>query len=1432
MSLFAPNTVISSAEAVARIAHIGRAALIRGGQPARRQIYDGPQSEDLAFMPCDVSDRDIRRGGAEYSPRIFGTLEDGSKACVMFANGRPYFHVRASAAIGEAELRPTTEEQAIARVESRARELGLSDIGVLLTCDRLYPMHGFTTEKEFYVRATFGTLESRKAWIEAFHKLDPTCTAHDDTTGSCPYFNILAREYKFRTAGWNLLGARSARVIRGNTEEAARRYGLHGVDWLVVLDIEDYRPAREEDELSGRCPKRDLLLVESWDIETDFESPNGEIPRPGNDFNIPTISLVYSAHWCPQRPMLSLVLSVYPGVGNDSAATVLCASERELLIVRMAIAAIMRPDIRIAFNGANFDWPLFRAKLAAADLGADAEWAFGCQSDGRYVPADDARRFGFVNKALGEDRRAPSRPRSSDDALRYAFRRQNIKITATDDHICECVAQWSGTLDIDIQPAIRKLFPREEVRFAASLNTYLRKCDLPSKEDVYFRRMMKIYKRAAAAKAWPACPGNDACAVCRADIPEVDYDVANRDAPMRDWRYVVPSVRGGHEARLRASLDNIGLINKYCAVDSIRPLQLIVKLSIMFDKFELANLTYTCLADAFFRADGMRVQNYTASFANLFSMAISCANTDRADATKEHYPGALVLPPMTGVHNRRPIAAQDFASLYPSLMRTYNISPDTIVSSEQQAADLKARGYELHEIGPFAYEVGLEKGAAGNEQRTGHGWCVRHGGIVDPRKEGSPTIAGYDNPAPGRLVARYGRPGLPREHMGIFAYAVSNLFEARRPLKLAFVALSVLLESIPPSAGPETRVKVPDGLRANVPVDGEGMCAVGELAFARSCIDSKQKALKVLANTFYGQSGNFRSPAYSLLVAAGITCAGKQNLGLIADFVRRLGYTVIYGDTDSVYLQPPESVFAGSAGAADAMIRATMADMARLRDLIAAQLAADNNTTFLSTDYEEVGFPTVFCGKKKYYLRPHLKKVNFEAKPMIRGIDIVKQGQAPIVKMLGEAIIGESLDIANRRPIIDIVLEKVDRFYGSEIPVRQFVRFATYRPGKKNCASRFAERMEMDHKRRLEEGVDPAIAALYEPPTPGDKFEFVIVAKGVRRELTGAKVEQTVGDRMEYLRVFEHPASGLELDREHYMTSGLVGLFARFILSDARFQPKAGSFDLNDNDGYKAYDTYCLNAASEFLKRYCAAKRPAIGAGEISAARRMRGAYGAIRRAVVGAAGPIAVVNGSPATSLLMSERMRDLLEGRKFAALDEKDFMQIAAELGRMAEAKDPGEQVDIGVMADQLMRRRGPGEMAQLYAGEYFHDIIEKPIEAGIEGGRERLGFFARRLAAMYLRLNIPLTIERMARIAAEKKCAAKDPTGFIELSPADGELVRDIDRVVADLRGRYKRLREQRYIRDQIVVRGASGGHNGGRRMSSADREDWINNSPQVE
>ena len=356
------------------------------------------------------------------------------------------------------------------------------------------------------------------------------------------------------------------------------------------------------------------------------------------------------------------------------------------------------------------------------------------------------------------------------------------------------------------------------------------------------------------------------------------------------------------------------------------------------------------------------------------------------------------------------------------------------------------------------------------------------------------------------------------------------------------------------------------------------------LCFEYDCLNSKQKAVKLFMNTFYGEAGNPLSSIFLRALAGGTTSAGKYDIKLVAEYVEKKGFGIKYGDTDSLYLTCPDKYFEKCDEAFSRkelskeaywteMVKITMDVMKKLRDQINAYLRIKSGTSYLKMAYEEVLFPVCFIGKKKYFGVGHEDVVNFKLKNLfMKGIETVKQGKSQLLKFIREKIMREAMDINNTCSIHDIVEDTLREAQNKEWDFNDFIVMGTWKPKKENlCNNRFMERMRERNERI---------------PDPGERFSYVVV-KGPRlRNEKGRLIPIRVGDYMEYADIAKE--KNMEIDINYYLGT-TVGMCARFINEDDRYQPPPSHkiMQLKDSDEKeKLTDKYSQDEAKKWLKKY------------------------------------------------------------------------------------------------------------------------------------------------------------------------------------------------------------------------------------------------------
>ena len=194
------------------------------------------------------------------------------------------------------------------------------------------------------------------------------------------------------------------------------------------------------------------------------------------------------------------------------------------------------------------------------------------------------------------------------------------------------------------------------------------------------------------------------------------------------------------------------------------------------------------------------------------------------------------------------ISALDFSSLYPSLIMTYNLSPEYLILDENYKREIENKNYNIHNI---KFEYNYEDYLGEKKSKDIIAWTVRHN---EKNKE--------------------------NKMFGLYPTILRDLFKQRTEMKKDLIFYKDKKEHI-------------EKYETNYLNSAEYKECLFKIKYA----DTKQKALKVFMNTFYGEMGNKLSPLFQLPLAGGITSAGQYNLLLVKKYVEDLGHNVYYGDS-------------------------------------------------------------------------------------------------------------------------------------------------------------------------------------------------------------------------------------------------------------------------------------------------------------------------------------------------------------------------------------------------------------------------------------------------------------------------------------------------------------------------------------------------------
>jgi DNA polymerase elongation subunit (family B) len=867
----------------------------------------------------------------------------------------------------------------------------------------------------------------------------------------------------------------------------------HLYPYMFYTSKKNFQPVEDLTTISDRFPisalLRDRTLVLTWDIETQSQEL-GEFAEV-LDLNHNVFMISMTLHWKDDPKPLKQICLVDVKVEPDPRwITIVCGNQVNLLKAFALCWRAFQPDIQVGFNDSDYDWQFIMERAYHLDI---LEWMWE-RMTGKFETKEDILKWKYRGKigAKSENNFKKGKKKNTDEEETIWGSGEEveegkdfmgaikIKITA-EENFFSSFLKLPGCVPIDVRVCLKKHFPKAEVEKEGSLKFFLKKCGLDAKADMPYDEMWRIYSE---AKQDPS-----------------------------------PST-----ARKMREVAN------YCIIDALRCQELLVKLSQINDYREVASIAHVSLFDSHYRANGMKVRNLLGTYAFKQDMLFSSRVYENIEKGK--YPGAYVFPPKKGIEARRPVMGLDFASLYPSLIMAYNLSPDKIILTEREADIAKNNGNILHKIEfPF-------------NDRIVEAWSVRHNNQFEKK--------------------------------GLYPVVLEYLFNKRVELKAHLAPLEKKKRQLEKmiSSAKERGKRIPERLNSEY----------SSLCFNYDYSDSKQRALKVYMNTFYGEAGNSKSPIFLRELAGGTTSAGKYNLNLVAEFVTKKGFGIKYGDTDSLYVSCPDryyekcdEAFSRKELSKEAywveMVKITMSVVKKLRDQINAYLRIRSGTSYLKMAYEEVLFPVCFTGKKKYFGVGHEEVVDFKPKNLfMKGIDTVKQEKSQLLKFIGEKIMREAMDINNTRSIHEIVKDTLREVRNKDWDFNEFIVMGTWKPKKKNlCNNRFMRRMEERNERI---------------PDPGERFSYVVVKGPPLYDKEGRKEPHRVGDFMEYANIAKE--QNMEIDIKYYLGT-TVGMCARFINEDDSFQPLPSHkiMQLKDSDAKeKQIDKHSQDEAVKWLKKY------------------------------------------------------------------------------------------------------------------------------------------------------------------------------------------------------------------------------------------------------
>ncbi len=1075
-----------------------------------------------------------------------------------------------------------------------------------LKCVRKFNHTGFQLNKGFYVKIPFYTNGQRKQAIRMLSAGVANNTvqifgykcqsAHDDLT--C-YYRVLCRDIRIDLCGWNRISSYEIKQCP---------YGEMNIDYFIeCMDTDITKLTNLSDQM-----RYDKSFMLSWDIECYRNADDGNLPDPlVDDDKVFMVGMTYSCY-SDKKPILRVCITSEPCDASNDDLTVQCSTETELLKAFAQIIGKLKPEFIVGFNDGDFDWKFMAEKANTALL---LEYFRKYMSDiyrastmtneedmalfkklGRSPKNTERLKF-VCQKLLGTNHR-PERGARGIDLAWF-----NTKLEA--QLSCDTYSlKYFGYVPIDVRCRFRALMKNPE---ESSLNFFLKINNLAQKDDMPIVELFNIFRKMKDARA-----RNDESAIAEyaADMARIKrycvYDaeachmLMNKRNIIMDSRSVssiaytsfADAIYRADGMKVRnyvisdAALRDIAYTNlpgrkmgdeKYVGAYVVPPKKgvYVSKLSIR-ERIQAAHAnikySYGGLEDyAHWNIndeDASILEEFLERVIPLMNYTIPLnAAVMLVDNELKTLPAHLygLAKEFLLEENGRPISGLDFSSLYPSIMMAYNLSKETIIrpeyGNEQGIAKFEHSAERLRKMGYTLHRIEFKHGIAGAESSV-LGYSIRHR---------------YDPTAPNADPARDG--------FGIFPTILHYLFNERKKIKKIMSEagktiektekqVSELRKSIAESTDPDEIGRLENEISQLVDTE-----KYREVLFNHTYYGSKQLALKIFMNTFYGESGNQLSSIYMLELAGGITTEGQKNIKNVFKLVESMNCKIIYGDTDSAYVMCPESIYqhidakyySGEISKEQCwteIVEATFVEIEKVNKMVNEAIYQDNGTRFLTTAYEEVLFPSAFLAKKKYFGIPHEQIVNFNVKNlMIKGLELKKRGVPEILKTTCSKIMEDSMRMDQIRSLRQLTIDAINFVYTNKWDAVDFVKTAMYKPNKKNITiNSFVERVKEEYGIIIK---------------PVERFSFVYVKKyPFKFDVYGGTQRLKKSDYMELIDIVNE--RNMEISLDEYVTGGLIGQFARLIAYDKIFEE-----NVSDDDSARVREEKIIKNAKDYITQIC-----------------------------------------------------------------------------------------------------------------------------------------------------------------------------------------------------------------------------------------------------
>lgn len=327
----------------------------------------------------------------------------------------------------------------------------------------------------------------------------------------------------------------------------------------------------------------------------------------------------------------------------------------------------------------------------------------------------------------------------------------------------------------------------------------------------------------------------------------------------------------GDPIDLARAKEKMTAVTRYCIQDAELVTRLMDKMNVWIGLVELSSILGVEIMDIFTKGQQARCLSAVYDLCTQWGIAL-----DKRTSTKMPYKGGYVGDPIVGLHDN--IICLDFASLYPSIMRAYNICYTTLVPPELDMEITDDMCYVIE----FEQEEGVRPPAEDDLDKPE--WLSEDD---EDEKEG-------EHPAFGKKVRiiKYRFRFVKEQYcVGVLPTLVGNLVSERTAVKAQMEEIKAEIKILEKS--------------------GENPSRLADLKLMLIVLDKRQNGIKVSANSMYGFLGVQDGGVMPLIEGAmSITAMGRYLINMANDYVKKTypGSDIVYNDTDSLMIKMPETI--------------------------------------------------------------------------------------------------------------------------------------------------------------------------------------------------------------------------------------------------------------------------------------------------------------------------------------------------------------------------------------------------------------------------------------------------------------------------------------------------------------------------------------------